>query len=145
MAWLQRAAIAFINYSLYSFYKLQLIMDENMWTVVFSKVFEQWLLEQEDGLQEKVLADLLNLQNYGPRLPRPYADTVKGSQYKNMKELRIQYAGRPVRAFFAFDPVRQAIVLCAGDKRNDKAFYGKLIRIADAEFTLHLTSLEASK
>jgi hypothetical protein len=28
-----------------------------------------------------------------------------------MKELRIQYAGRPVRAFFAFDPVRQAIVL----------------------------------
>ncbi|MEI9869333.1 type II toxin-antitoxin system RelE/ParE family toxin [Enterobacter hormaechei] len=80
-----------------------------MWTVLFSKVFEQWLLEQEDGLQEKVLADLLNLQNYGPRLPRPYADTVKGSQYKNMKELRIQYAGRPVRAFFAFDPVRQAI------------------------------------
>lgn len=111
-----------------------------MWTVLFSKVFEQWLLEQEDGLQEKVLADLLNLQNYGPRLPRPYADTVKGSQYKNMKELRIQYAGRPVRAFFAFDPVRQAIVLCAGDKRNDKTFYEKLIRIADAEFTLHLTS-----
>ncbi len=32
-----------------------------MWTVLFSKVFEQWLLEQEDGLQEKVLADLLNL------------------------------------------------------------------------------------
>lgn len=28
-------AIAFINYSLYSFYKLQLIMDESMWTVRF--------------------------------------------------------------------------------------------------------------
>ena len=42
-----------------------------------------------------------------------------------MKELRIQYAGRPIRAFFAFDPVRQAIVLCAGDKSNDKAFYEK--------------------
>ena len=120
-------------------------MDESMWTVLFSKVFEQWLLEQEDGLQEKVLADLLNLQNYGPRLPRPYADTVKGSQYKNMKELRIQYAGRPVRAFFAFDPVRQAIVLCAGDKRNDKTFYEKLIRIADAEFTHHLTSQRGSQ
>lgn len=138
-------AIAFINYSLYSFYKLQLIMDESMWTVLFGKVFEQWLLEQEEGLQDKVLADLLNLQNYGPRLPRPYADTVKGSRYNHMKELRIQYAGRPIRAFFAFDPVRQAIVLCAGDKSNDKAFYEKMIRIADAEFSFHLTSQEATK
>lgn len=137
--------IAFINYSLYSIYKLQLIMDESMWTVLFGKVFEQWLLEQEEGLQDKVLADLLNLQNYGPRLPRPYADTVKGSRYNHMKELRIQYAGRPIRAFFAFDPVRQAIVLCAGDKNNDKAFYEKMIRIADAEFSFHLTSLEATK
>lgn len=31
-------AIAFINYSLYSFYKLQLIMDESMWTVRFGSV-----------------------------------------------------------------------------------------------------------
>ena len=62
-----------------------------------------------------------------------------------MKELRIQYAGRPIRAFFAFDPVRQAIVLCADDKSNDKAFYEKMIRIPDAEFSLHLTSLGAAK
>ena len=103
------------------------------------------MLEQDEGLQGKVLADLLNLQNYGPRLSRPYADTVKGSRYNSMKELRIQYAGRPIRAFFAFDPVRQAIVLCVGDKSNDKAFCEKMISIADAEFSLHLTSLEATK
>nr|WP_276205691.1 type II toxin-antitoxin system RelE/ParE family toxin [Enterobacter kobei] len=70
-----------------------------MWMVLFGKVFELWLPEQEEGLQEKVLAAMLNLQNYGPHLP--YADTVKGSQYKNMKELGIQYAGRPIRALFA--------------------------------------------
>lgn len=60
-----------------------------------------------------------------------------------MKELRIQYSGRPVRAFFALDPVRQAIVLCAGDKSNDKKFYERLIRIADDEFSSHLASMEA--
>ncbi|WP_258525034.1 type II toxin-antitoxin system RelE/ParE family toxin [Enterobacter sp. 148H3] len=103
------------------------------------------MLEQDEGLQGKVLADLLNLQNYGPRLSRPYADTVKGSRYNYMKELRIQYAGRPIRAFFAFDPVRQAIVLCVGDKTNDKAFCEKMISIADAKFAFHLTSLEATK
>lgn len=113
-----------------------------MWTVLFGKVFEQWLCEQEEGLQEKMLANLLNQQHFGPRLSRPYADTVKGSSHKNMKELRIQYAGRPVRAFFAFDPVRQAIVLCAGDKSSDKGFYERLISIADDEFTSHLAKLE---
>ncbi|MNB84984.1 hypothetical protein D3C75_318680 [compost metagenome] len=62
-----------------------------------------------------------------------------------MKELRVQYSGRPVRAFFAFDPVRQAIVLCAGDKSNDKKFYQRLIRIADDEFSAHLATMEAIK
>lgn len=62
-----------------------------MWKFLFGKVFEQWLLAQEEGLQDKVLADLLNLQNYGPHLPRPYADTVKGSRYKQTYE-RITYS-----------------------------------------------------
>ncbi len=60
-----------------------------MWTVILRQRFDAWLHEQEDGLQEKVLADLMNLETYGPKLSRPYADTVKGSRHKNMKELRI--------------------------------------------------------
>ncbi|WP_159340365.1 MULTISPECIES: type II toxin-antitoxin system RelE/ParE family toxin [Leclercia] len=113
-----------------------------MWTVILGEVFEAWLEDQEQGVQEKVFAALINLQTYGPRLPRPYADTVRGSRHNNMKELRIQYYGRPIRAFFAFDHVRQAIVLCAGDKSHDKKFYERLIRIADDEFSAHLAAME---
>lgn len=116
-----------------------------MWTVEFGNLFDAWLEEQEEGLQEKMLADLLNLQTYGPSLSRPYADTVKGSRHKNMKELRVQYAGKPVRAFFAFDPIRRAIILCAGDKSNDKKFYERMISIADDEFTAHLKTMEGKK
>lgn len=116
-----------------------------MWTVYFGRVFDEWFEEQEVGLKQKVLADLSNLEMYGPSLSRPYADTVKGSRHKNMKELRIQYAGHPIRAFFAFDPIRQAIVLCAGDKSNDKKFYDRMIRIADEEFSAHLAELEGKK
>jgi hypothetical protein len=36
-------------------------------------------------------------------------------------------------------------VLCAGDKSNDKGFYSAMIRIADEEFTAHLTALEEKK
>lgn len=57
-----------------------------------------------------------------------------------MKELRIQYAGSPIRAFIAFDPERRAVVLCAGDKTglNEKKFYKDMIKLADAEFRNHL-------
>lgn len=82
--------------------------------VLFSQRFDDWLNEQEDALQEKVLADLKKLQVYGPELPRPYADTVKGSRYKNMKELRVQFSGRPIRAF-----------LCV---RSDSSGYRSLCR-----------------
>lgn len=91
------------------------------------------------------MADLAKLKVYGPELPRPYADTIKGSRYKNMKELRVQFSGNPIRAFYAFDPIRRAIVLCAGDKTNDKRFYEKLVRIAEGEFEAHLKTLESKK
>lgn len=50
-----------------------------MWTVLFSQRFDDWLNEQDEALQEKVLADLGKLKVYGSELPRPYADTIKGS------------------------------------------------------------------
>ncbi len=45
-----------------------------MWMVLFSQRFDDWLNEQEDALQEKVLADLIKLQVYGPELPREGAN-----------------------------------------------------------------------
>ena len=33
-----------------------------MWTVLFGKVFDAWFEEQEEALQEKILADLINLR-----------------------------------------------------------------------------------
>lgn len=116
-----------------------------MWKVIFSQRFDNWLAEQNDALQEKILADLGKLRTYGPKLPRPYADTLKGSRYKNMKELRIQYTGHPIRAFYAFDPIRRAIILCAGDKSNDKRFYKKMTLIAENEFEEYLKNLESKK
>ncbi len=113
-----------------------------MWTVILTSHFENWLNQQNVPVQEKVLAALGNLEAYGPKLPRPYADTIKGSKYSNMKELRIQHSGKALRAFFAFDFKRQAIVLCAGDKSNNKRFYQTMIQIADNEFMAYLALME---
>jgi hypothetical protein len=60
-----------------------------------------------------------------------------------MKELRVQSKGDPLRAFFAFDPERKAIVLCAGNKKGDeKRFYKRMIPIADKEFKAHLEKIK---
>ena len=83
---------------------------------------------------------LLKLE--GPLLGRPYVDTLKGSQYPNLKELRVQHRGEPWRILFAFDPLRQAIVLVGGNKTRDKRWYEKNIPIAETRFNEHLAALE---
>lgn len=113
-----------------------------MWQIEQTRTFEEWYFSLDETDRENVLAALLMLKERGPMLPRPHADTVNGSQYRNMKELRIQSQGRPLRAFFAFDPRRTGIVLCAGDKTGNKRFYDDLIPVADREYADHLESLK---
>ncbi|MEM7389322.1 MAG: type II toxin-antitoxin system RelE/ParE family toxin [Pseudomonadota bacterium] len=114
-----------------------------MWLVETTDRFDNWFDTLDDTDRTNVLACLLVLQERGPMLARPYADTVYGSFFSNMKELRIQSKGIPIRAFFAFDPNRKAIVLCAGNKNsNEKRFYEQMIPIADSEYSAHLDKLE---
>tara|TARA_R110000772_G_scaffold58952_11_gene133609 strand:- start:869 stop:1213 length:345 start_codon:yes stop_codon:yes gene_type:complete len=114
-----------------------------MWSIKQTETFEDWYYSQDDIDRENVLVSLLLLQEKGPMLARPHADTVNGSRYPNMKELRIQSGGKPLRAFFAFDPNRTGVILCAGDKGgNDKRFYDEMIPIADWEYAAHLESLK---
>lgn len=77
----------------------------------------------------------------GPQLSRPYADKLHGTdKVHNLKELRIQHAGKPYRVFFAFDPERRAVLLCGGrkDGKKDKKFYDRMIPLAEREFLTHL-------
>ena len=112
-----------------------------MWTVITTELFNQWFDQQDESTQEKVLAALVVLEQQGPSLGRPLVDTVYDSKFTNMKELRIQHRGNPLRAFFAFDPMRQAIVLCIGDKGNKKRFYKEMLATADQQYECHLRTL----
>ena len=114
-----------------------------MWEILTTDVFDKWFLAQSEALREDVLAMMGILSEMGPRLGRPYVDTLKGSAFPQLKELRVQHAGAPVRALFAFDPLRRAIILCAGNKTglNQKQFYRTMIRLAEAEFRKHLAQI----
>ena len=110
--------------------------------VEYADEFEHWW----DGLtaaeQTSVNEVIKVLANQGPHLGRPLVDTLKGSQFPNMKELRIQHQGRPYRVLFAFDPRRCALLLIGGDKTGNDRFYVEYVPWADAIYTQHLNELK---
>ena len=71
----------------------------------------------------------------------PRVDTLKGSRYPNMKELRIQHHGRPYRILFAFDPRRYAFLILGGDKTGNANWYVEAIRRADSIYARHLEEI----
>ena len=76
------------------------------------------------------------IEQAGPNAGRPRADTINGSRFHNMKELRI--AGT-IRVLFAFDPHRRAVMLLGGDKRNDpERWYRTYVPKADGLYADHL-------
>jgi len=48
--------------------------------------------------------------------------------------LRVQHRGDPYRVLFAFDRLRQAVLLLGGCKRGDARWYERNIPIADSRF-----------
>ena len=80
-----------------------------MWEVQFHAAFEAEVSAFESDVRVALIAAARLLQDYGPQLGRPHADTLKGSKHANMKELRFEAADGEWRAAFAFDPERRAI------------------------------------
>ena len=102
---------------------------------------DDWLATLDEKSYELIVAALEVLAEQGPSLGRPLADSIVGSSYRNMKELRPGSSGRSeVRILFAFDPARKAILLVAGDKvGNWQKWYRTNIPLADERYRQHLT------
>jgi hypothetical protein len=110
------------------------------WIVRFEDEFEREFLSLPLAVREAVLGGTRLLKDYGPQLGRPHVDTLKGSRFANMKELRFTAEGGVWRVAFAFDPARQGILLAAGDKSGvgESRFYRSLIALGDKRYAAHL-------
>lgn len=114
------------------------------WSVLLHEDFDPEFEALPEPVRDEIFASLPLLNAYGPRLGRPWADTLKGSRHPNMKELRFKADDGVWRVAYAFDPKRQAVLLVAADKSggSEKRFYKQLIDKADRRFTRHLMNLE---
>lgn len=118
-----------------------------MWSVLFNEKFDAEFEALPDDVQDELYAQVRRIEQCGPTAGRPRVDTLNGSAYPNMKELRFEAAGGVWRTAFAFDPKRLAVILVAADKAgvSQKAFYRRLISKADARYANHLKKLKSIK
>jgi hypothetical protein len=117
------------------------------WGVDLHDDFVPEYRELPKDVQDELLAHIELLEQFGPQLGRPRADTLNDSRHANMKELRFDADDGVWRVAFAFDPNRKAILLVAGDKSggSEKRFYRQLIDRADKRLDSHLAKIKSQK
>jgi hypothetical protein len=111
------------------------------WEVEVSDEFLDWYGDLAQDERASIAATVEMLEFHCPELGRPYVDTLRGSKFPNMKELRVQQSGWPFRILFAFDPRRNAYLILGGDKTGDKNWYIGAIRRADAIYAQYLKEI----
>lgn len=117
------------------------------WQILLVEDVAEWFddLTKNDPSTADLVEDAVDrLATEGPTLGRPLVDRIKGSRHHNMKELRPGSVGSSeIRILFAFDPVRRAVLLVAGDKSgNWRDWYETAIPLADSRYDAHLAELE---
>jgi len=117
------------------------------WVIELADELEAEWNELPEPVQDEILAHGKLLEQFGPGLGKPRADTLKGSKHANMKELRFDAAGGVWRVAFAFDPRRHCILLIAANKAgmSERLFYRRLLARADARFDAHLAKLDSRR
>ena len=122
-----------------------------MWDIEYDYI-EDWLDLQDTSTVATIFAAFEVLQQEGPALGRPLVDTLKGTEVSNLKELRPSSPDNSeIRILFAFDLVRHAVMLLAGNKASGKrtkdkwsGWYKKAIPQAEKLFEKHQNALTSS-
>jgi hypothetical protein len=63
------------------------------WTVLLAEEFDPEFEELPADIQDELLSRLKLLEQFAPNLGRPNVDTLEGSSFANMKELRFRLDG----------------------------------------------------
>jgi len=88
------------------------------WKIVETTEYKEWFASLSREQRQAIRRSTKTLQDKGPSLGRPIVDLIKGSELKNLKEIRVSSKGK-LRILFIFDYRRQAILLCGGDRARN--------------------------
>jgi hypothetical protein len=111
------------------------------WEIETSDEFVSWYKDLTEEEADSVDISIEILEQAGPVLGRPHVDTLKGSKIANLKELRVQHDGRPLRILFVFDPRRVGYLILGGDKTGNDDWYKTFIPQAEKIYFKHLAEI----
>ncbi len=99
--------------------------------------FKRWF-ESLDAGDRKALDLVVGLlRSQGVGLGSPYSSAIKGAKVA-LRELRPRRGASPLRAFYAFAPRRNVLLLIGGDKAGDNRFYTRMIARAESLWVAYL-------
>lgn len=103
-----------------------------MTTTLETAEYLDWFRTLDKASQKAVAKEVAYLQRFGVRLGYPHSSAVVGSRY-SLRELRATAGRLELRAFYLFDPLRQAVLLIGGCKSgtSEPRFYRQMIRRAE--------------
>src|SRR6476659_7528848 len=105
--------------------------------VVTTPEFDRWFKTLDDSRRKKLQTAINQLAATGPHIEGKYATRLVGNG-KPFSELRVQ----TLRALYAFDRNRNAVLLCGGDKAGEWTdWYDSAFKVARHIFATHLASL----
>lgn len=113
-------------------------------TVLVTKAFEAWFVVQTAQVKKQVNFVIGLLEMEGVELGAPYSSAIKGADI-SLRELRPASGKSPARVFYAFDPDRNAVVLCGGSKNDAGDLYETAKSTAKTEFESHLKAIAEEK
>lgn len=104
--------------------------------VVVTNEFRNWYEALNESVQDKIISVVTLLERHGPELGYPHSSAIRGK----IRELRVQCKGRPIRIFYAFDPVRKAVLILGGFKDGSEAkrFYQETLERAETIWNRYL-------
>lgn len=110
-----------------------------MVTVLATAEFISWFASLTPAEQASVAVLINVLKMMGVTLGTPHASAIKGSNIA-LRELRMKQGRSPLRAFYAFDPARDAVLLIGGDKSGDNKFYERMVKQSEALWAKYLAA-----
>ena len=112
------------------------------WEVEYTDELGEWWASLTEAEQVSIAASIGLQEARGPNLGHPHSSGINGSRHGQLRELRTQHAGRPLRTLYAFDPRRMAILLIGGDKTGDDRWCDVHVPMADRLYDEHLVRLK---
>ena len=109
--------------------------------IVYTDEFNRWWDTLTEPERNALRSKVNRLAFFGDRLTSPHSKRIRVRGQQEMHELRAQSDGRPLRALYAFDPRRTAVVLLGGDKTGDPGFYHRNVPRAYDLLDAHIARL----